>query len=121
MTSCKIASLSNDSSISIYSSILPSGGKLLCQLFGDIFGVEVVWFVVVDGFVGRGGGLTGICGVGKRAKAKAKAKAKAEAKAEAKAKAKAKAKAEAGDCWENGAGGCGLAESVGVLRLRLPR
>ena len=32
-----------------------------------------------------------------------------------------KAKAEAGDYWENGAGGWGLAESVGVLRLRLPR
>ena len=42
------------------SSILPSGGKLLCQLFGDIFGVEVVWFVAVDGFLGRGGGLTGV-------------------------------------------------------------
>ena len=43
---------------SIYGSILPSGGKLLCQLFEDIFGVEVVWIVVVDGFEGRGGGLT---------------------------------------------------------------
>ena len=53
MTRFKIASLRNDSSISIYSSILPSGGKLLCQLFEDIFGVEVVLIVSVDGFVGR--------------------------------------------------------------------
>ena len=46
----------NDDSISIYSSILPSGGKLLCQLFWVIFWVEVVWFVAVDGFRGRSGG-----------------------------------------------------------------
>ena len=29
--------------------------------FWGYFGVEVVLIVSVDGFVGRGGGLTGIC------------------------------------------------------------
>ena len=32
--------------------------------------MEVVWIVSVDGFVGRGGGLTGICGGGEKGKGK---------------------------------------------------